>query len=281
MANSSCSLTSIVSNSDESPVQSNSVSPTNNRPKSNVWGYFSKKGDRKVSCCLCSKNYTYHGGTSNLQDHLTCFHLKEYQQSNSLSQATIRLFLPRSKCSDGRTKEVTARDLCPMNSVEGQGFLNLMKCIEEPGNKVPFASHISELVKKKYVAANNRFKEILNNHSRLAITTDIWTSSSNDAYISVVGHFIDNYWQMVSCIFGTCPFHGTHTAVNISEKLLQVIEEYQLDMGSVTAVVHDQASNMEAGGHILESDWETGSLKCSAHCLQLCVNEGLQLVHIV
>ena len=91
----------------------------------------------------------------------------------------------------------------------------------------------------------------------------------------MVGHFIDNYWQMVSCILGTSPFHGTHTAVNISEKLFQVIEEYQLDMGSVTAVVH----SMEAGGCILESDWETKSLKCSAHCLQLCVNEGLQLVH--
>ena len=52
-------------------------------------------------------------------------------------------------------------------------------------------------------------------------------------------------------------------------------------MGSVTAVVHDQASNMKAGGHILESDWETESLKCSAHYLQFCVNEGLQLVRIV
>ena len=59
----------------------------------------------------------------------------------------------------------------------------------------------------------------------------------------MVGHFTDSNWQMVSCILGTCPFSGTHTAVNISEKLLQVIEEYQL--GSVTAVVHNQASNME------------------------------------
>ena len=65
------------------------------------------------------------------------------------------------------------------------------------------------------------------------------------------------------------------------KKLLQVIEEYQFDMGSITAVVHDQASNMEAGGRILESDWGNESLKSSAHFLQLCVNEGLQLVRIV
>ena len=139
-----------------------------------------------MSCRLCGKHYAYHSGTSILQDHLTRFYPKEYQQSNSLSQATIQSFLPRSECSASRMKEITAHilvfvahELRPMNVVEGQGFLNLMKCIK-PGYTVPVASHNSELVKKRYVTAKNCSKEMLNNHSRLAITTDIWTSSSND-----------------------------------------------------------------------------------------------------
>ncbi len=263
-------------------MPTDSQSPASNRPKSNVWAFFTKKGERKVACRLCGKDYAYHGGTSNLRDHLTRCHSKEFSQANPSHQPTIQSFLPRStcKCSTGRAKEITshivdfiARDLRPMATVEGKGFLNLMKCVE-PGYKVPSVTRISELVKKKYVAAKNRLKDVLKNVSSLAITTDIWTSCANEAYISVVGHFIDDNWLMVSCVLGTCPFPGNHTAVNILAKLQQVMDEYEFDMECVKAVVHDQASNMEVTGRILESDWGTETLNCAAHRLQLCINEG-------
>ena len=37
---------------------------------------------------------------------------------------------------------------------------------------------------------------------------------------------------------------------------------------------------MELTGQILEEDCGSESLSCAAHCLQLCVNEGLELRHI-
>ena len=42
--------------------------------------------------------------------------------------------------------------------VEGEGFKNLMKCIE-PRYKVPLPTHVLELPKKKYVAARERLKD--------------------------------------------------------------------------------------------------------------------------
>ena len=50
------------------------------------------------------------------------------------------------------------RDLRPAAVVEGEGFKNLMKCLEL-GYKVPSSTHVSELVKKRYVAAKERFKD--------------------------------------------------------------------------------------------------------------------------
>ena len=85
---------------------------------------------------------------------------------------------------------------------------------------------------------------------------------------------------MTSCVLGTYPFPGNHTALNIVEKLHEGIREYEFSMECVKGIVHDQASNMELTGQILEEDCGTESLSCAAHCLQLCINEGLELKRI-
>ena len=45
-------------------------------------------------------------------------------------------------------------------------------------------------------------------------------------------------------------------------------------------IVHDQASNMELMGQILEEDCGSESLSCVAHHFQLRINERLELRHI-
>ena len=62
----------------------------------------------------------------------------------------------------------------------------------------------------------------------------------NDSYISLTAHFITHSWQMVSCILATSPFPGQHTAVNIIEKLKEIMQSYELDFSNVIALVHDQ-----------------------------------------
>ena len=82
----------------------------------------------------------------------------------------------------------------------------------------------------------------------LAMTTNIWTSCANDTYISVTAHFITDGWKLVSCVLGTYPFLGHHTAINTVDKLKEVIQDYDLTMGQVKAPIHDQASNMKLTG---------------------------------
>ena len=43
------------------------------RVKSEVWEFFVKK-DKSALCKICNKEYAYHGGTSNLRDHLMRAH---------------------------------------------------------------------------------------------------------------------------------------------------------------------------------------------------------------
>ena len=86
---------------------------------------------------------------------------------------------------------------------------------------------------------------------------------------------------MILCVLATAPFPEHHTAVNIVDKVKQVVEEYNIDINCLLAVVHDQCSNMQLAGEMLcELSGNCQSLSCAAHCLQLCVEEGLAISSI-
>lgn len=51
-------------------------------------------------------------------------------------------------------------------------------------------------------------------------------------------------------------------------------------MNHVTAIVHDQCSNMELSGDISEEEFSSESLSCVAHRLQMCIEEGLSVTTI-
>jgi hypothetical protein len=76
--------------------------------KADVWKYFSKikpnEKDTKVKCELCSREFAYHGTTTNMRDHLSRVHKDQYQKSQSTS-STTQLTLVR-KCSEARAAAI-------------------------------------------------------------------------------------------------------------------------------------------------------------------------------
>ena len=260
---------------------------SSHRRKSDVWAFFEKKkGFKSVSCKLCDKVFAYHGGTSNLREHLLRIHPSEFkgQTKQQEQQSSLDPFVARAKCPHSRAKQITdlianmvACDIRPAAIVEGDGFKALMKFVE-PGYKVPSATHIAQIVHQKHELGKRILKEKLKLEANgLAFTTDIWTSCSNDSYISLTAHFITHSWQMVSCILATSPFPRQHTAVNIIEKLKEIMQSYELDFSKVIALVHDQGSNMQLTGEMLEVESGCESLSCAAHKFQLCVEEALSI----
>ena len=255
------------------------------RVKSEVWEFFVKK-DKSALCKICNKEYAYHRGTSNLRDHLTRAHPSKLKSPPN--QSSLDPYLSHSKCSETRAKRITehivdmvVRDLRPAALVEGAGFKALMNYIE-PGYRVPTATHIAEVVRQKFINGKDSMKQYLESELHfMAITTDIWTSRANDAYLSLTMHFVDSSWDMISCVLATAPFPEHHTTVNIVDKVKQVVEKYNIEINRLLAVVHDQCSNMQLAGEMLcELSENCQSLSCSAHRLQLCVEEGLAISSI-
>ena len=146
---------------------------------------------------------------------------------------------------------MVVHDLRPAALVEGAGFKALMNYIEL-GYRVPTATHIAVVVRQKFVNGKASMKQYLESEVHfMAITTDIWTSRANDAYLSLTMHFVDSSWDMILCALATAPFPEHHTAVNIVDKVKQVVEEYNIDINCLLAVVHNQCSNMQLAGEML------------------------------
>ena len=67
----------------------------------------------------------------------------------------------------------------------------------------------------------------------MMITTDIWTLHIFHF------HFADSNWDMILYILATPPFPEHHTTVYIMDKMKQVVEEYNIEISFLLAVVHD------------------------------------------
>ena len=149
-------------------IKDSSSSKNYCRRKSDVWEFFSKK-DKSALCKICNKEYAYHGGTSNLRDHLMCLHPSKLPSPSN--QPLLDSFLKQSKCSDYRAKKITEHivdmfvcDLRPATTVEGSGFKALINYIE-PGYRVPSANHITEVARRKYLSGKNAINSYLQRHT--------------------------------------------------------------------------------------------------------------------
>lgn len=72
------------------------------------------------------------------------------------------------------------------------------------------------------------------------------------------------------CVLETKEFP---TGVAITEKITETIEAFRIT-GKVSAIVHDQASNMQISLRVLHDESNIESLCCNAHKLQLCLQGG-------
>lgn len=265
---------------DSGASRSTSTSPETNRKKSDVWNYFQKVGPKRVSCQLCSKQMAYHGGTTNIRDHLIFIHPKDFKlDHSSATSASTSLdnFLSKSKCPPSCSRHITelitdmvARDLRPAAIVKGEGFRALLNYIET-GYKIPSDTHIASVIQKKHEVGKRAMMQRLKNENAFtAFISDIWTSCANDAYISLSAHFIDSDWQLVSCVLRSSPFPGNHTGSHIYKKLKDITHAFGFHQHSqLMTLVHDAASNMVLSGEMLEEKLECVSVCCAAHRLQL------------
>ncbi|KAK6196399.1 hypothetical protein SNE40_001632 [Patella caerulea] len=168
-------------------------------------------------------------------------------------------------------------DLRPINIVNCEGFKNFVAALN-PDYILPCRTTITKHVHLLYdQVKQDVIKELDNRY--ISLTSDIWTSITNHAYISLTAHYLTDDWKLENKLLATRLMANKHTGVNIASYLTDLAKEFNIK--DITAVVTDNAANMRVAlrhvNDVMENETTVEHTGCFAHTLQLAVNDGLKL----
>ncbi|XP_028307237.1 zinc finger BED domain-containing protein 1-like [Gouania willdenowi] len=272
------------------------------RKRSVVWSYFSPTTPGNAMCSICHKDVRHCNNTSNLFKHLKSTHPFTYQEAERRNDANQKMLLktsllpsvPQIKCPSAPRKTVKkfksdpdklpkaghiteslikmiVSDLTPVSIVENAGFRHFVKVLD-PSYHIPDKkSLVEEEIPQLYEKVQTTLKQSLEYASSVVLTTDMWTSNTNESYLTVWGHFVDQNWKMETCNLLTAPLAPQHTADDISELLLEVSNDWGIAT-KVHAVVTNNKANMISA--VKKCQWE--HVMCFAHTLNSVVKDAIK-----
>lgn len=110
--------------------------------------------------------------------------------------------------------------------------------------------------------------------SNVHLSFDLWTSNHNGALLAVVGHFVDENYNIRSVILALRRVKGSHSGENVAHIILQVIDEYDLRSQFGYFVLDNAESNDKCVEVILQSlnpslQKTHRRLRCIGHIINL------------
>jgi len=144
----------------------------------------------------------------------------------------------------------------------------------EPDYTVKSRATTTELIKGIYEKSVTALKTELAKARYVAFTTDMWTSVQNIAYMCVTVHWVTDDWQLASAVMQTREVGEKHTGENLSIRLADAANEWNIADSKVSATVHDNGSNINLAMEMLDS-WP--DQRCFAHTLQLAISAALKV----
>ncbi|KAL8107303.1 hypothetical protein AgCh_023926 [Apium graveolens] len=122
---------------------------------------------------------------------------------------------------------------------------------------------------------------------RICLTSDLWSSSTMDGYLSLTAHFVDENWELQSRILNLRFMPPPHTGQLLAEKFISLLKEWGIER-KVFSLTLDNASANNSFIEILKShlnmngvllcDGDYFHVRCGAHILNLIVQSGLKVV---
>ncbi|KAE8662422.1 hypothetical protein F3Y22_tig00113337pilonHSYRG00037 [Hibiscus syriacus] len=278
---------------------------TNSRKRkltSIVWNHFEKvnvNGEDKGECRYCKKKLGANSknGTRHLHDH---FKSCPRRTCRDIREQVIRM---GQKTTDGQTNlsclnfdpEKSRKDIAemvivheyPLVMLEHHGFRKFVVGLQ-PLFKVPSRNTLKNDILKIYDFEKEKTMRLLEkNRSKIAITTDMWTSSNQKkGFMSITSHLIDDNWEMQSRIMRFIYVPCSHTAEVLADVLYESLCDWNIDR-KISTVTVDNCSTNDLMIHLLLDKLSLNSLilggelfhmRCCAHILNLIVQDGLSVI---
>ncbi|KAJ1393036.1 Zinc finger, BED-type [Sesbania bispinosa] len=221
--------------------------------KSVVWDHFTKKvvnGVDKAECNYYKKllGGSSKNGTKHLHQHMNiCVQCKIAMGGQNKGQPVLL-----TKMTKGRQELVAAYDPdnarnelgCaiimhdyPLSIVEHIGFRRYSAALQ-PAFQVPCQNTIKKEILKIYEAEKSAVSKMLDtNDGRVAITSDMWTTSNQKkGYMAVIAHYIDGSWTLQSFVLRFIYVPAPHTSDRLSNLLVDCLWDWNIDTKEVNRI---------------------------------------------
>ncbi|KAK3195153.1 hypothetical protein Dsin_026463 [Dipteronia sinensis] len=129
----------------------------------------------------------------------------------------------------------------PLSFVDYDGFRDVLDFLAPDFNGMSRNTLKSEVMKLYEVEKSRTMMMLDENTSRIALTTDMWTSNQKKGYMVVTAHFIDKMWKLRSRILRFIYVHAPHNAITLADELWNCLLDWNLD-GKLSAVTIDNCT---------------------------------------
>lgn len=252
--------------------------------RSLVWRYFKSihNDSFNVECIICSSVVLRKTtSTSNLLYHLQIHHNLEYSNLNKSMKAQARqsdlsgrlpLTSDRALYLNKLIANLIVHNFIPLSILESPHLKEIFHEVE-PSYIIPVRKyfvnnvlkHMYEEVREKVYAELQASCGIHTDASfgficvfvylGICLTTDIWTSDANQAYMTVTAHFIDIQNKKAKIfVLDTKEFYGSHTAERIVERLDEICDVWSIS-DKVICLISDTCNTMKKVGQTFGKGW--------------------------
>lgn len=180
------------------------------KTRSEVWGHFEHKiidGKQRAICVHCGKSLLGDPkqGTTHLRNHLNrckeyqkkCGEQKHFKTEQKKSEDGSYVLNPE-KARQALARMIVAHEY-PLAVVDHHFFKEFCSVLQPLFKNVSRNTIKKDIIKQFNEEKRKTMKLMQENQSRIAITSDMWTSTNqNQGYMAVTAHFIDDSWVLQS-----------------------------------------------------------------------------------
>lgn len=130
----------------------------------------------------------------------------------------------------------------PLSIVSQQWFASFMN-VMDPKFAMPTRQTVTNQIAVLYESQKALLQLKLLSAEWVSLTIDMWSDRRIRSFMGVTVHFVNSEMTFESCLLECASFEGSHTGVNISEKCLAIVQEFQIQE-KIAFVVTDNAANM-------------------------------------
>ena len=165
--------------------------------------------------------------------------------------------------------------MLPLSTVDKPGFRAMISRLN-PRCDLPTRSYCSRIA---IPALYQEVREGLQSSLRsididhFSGTTDLWSSSAMEPYLSYTIHYVTSSWELTSHCLQAHYMPEDHTGINLQDALSQTLLNWELDATKLVALTTDSGSNIVLACDLLH--WRR--LSCFGHNLDLAIQKVLQM----